>query len=48
MEILVKFIFTIDVERSGYRLMFSGGGKFYSTVVTLMNREQNKTSKSKT
>lgn len=48
MKILVEFIFTISVERSGYRLMFSGAGKFYSPVVTFMNRELNKAFKSKT
>lgn len=50
MEILIEFIFTISVEmsRSEYRLIFSGAGKLCSPVVTFMNRELNKTFKSKT
>lgn len=50
MEILVEFIFTISVERSRseYRLIFCGGGKLYSPVVTFMNRELNKAFKNKT
>lgn len=50
MEILVEFIFTISVQRSRseYRSMFSGAAKFYSSVVTFMNKELNKTFKRKT